>query len=155
MKLNSREISNKIRVYHRYLGFFLTGIMFMYALSGITLTFRDKEYFKKEISVEKFIEKELEQIPTIRGAKNLEYNKTSGELKYILMQPPKVLGLIEKMHKATSSTPLYFLNVFFGVALLFFVFSSYWMFLPQTDIFRKAIYFTLGGIALSLLMILI
>ena len=47
MKLNNRELSNKIRVYHRYLGFFLAGIMFMYALSGITLTFRDKDYFKK------------------------------------------------------------------------------------------------------------
>ena len=93
--------------------------------------------------------------PPRRGVKNVEYNKTTGELKYIQMQPPKILGMIEKMHKATSSTPLYFLNVFFGVALLFFVFSSYWMFLPQTDIFRKAIYFTLGGIALSLLMILI
>ena len=156
MELNNREISNKVRVYHRYLGFFLTGIMFMYALSGITLTFRDKEYFKKEVFIEKIIEKDLKELPPPRrGVKNIEYNKTTGELKYIQMQPPKILGMIEKMHKATSSKPLYFLNVFFGVALLFFVFSSYWMFLPQTDIFRKAIYFTLGGIALSLLMILI
>ena len=51
MKLNNRELSNKMRVYHRYLGFFLAGIMFMYALSGITLTFRDKEYFKKAVAV--------------------------------------------------------------------------------------------------------
>ena len=129
--------------------------MFMYALSGITLTFRDKAYFKKEVVVEKTIEKDLEKPPMIRGAKNIEYNKETGDLKYIQMKPPKILGLIEGMHKATSSTPLYFLNVFFGVALLFFVFSSYWMFLPQTDIFKKAIYFTLGGIALSLLMIFI
>ena len=155
MKLNNRDISNKMRVYHRYLGFFLAGIMFMYALSGITLTFRDKAYFKKEVVVEKTIEKDLEMPPMIRGAKNIEYNKETGDLKYIQMKPPKILGLIEGMHKATSSTPLYFLNVFFGVALLFFVFSAYWMFLPQTDIFKKAIYFTLGGIALSLLMILI
>ena len=156
MKLNNREISNKVRVYHRYLGFFLTGIMFMYALSGITLTFRDKEYFKKEVFIEKIIEKDLKELPpSRRGVKNIEYNKSTGELKYIQMQPPKILGMIEKMHKATSSTPLYFLNVFFGIALLFFVFSSYWMFLPQTDVFRKAIYFTLGGIMLSLLMILI
>ena len=156
MALNNREISNKVRVYHRYLGFFLTGIMFMYALSGITLTFRDKEYFKKEVFIEKIIEKDLKEfLPPGRGVKNVEYNKITGELKYIQMQPPKILGMIEKMHKATSSKPLYFLNVFFGVALLFFVFSSYCMFLPQTDIFRKAIYFTLGGIALSLLMILI
>ena len=155
MKLNNRDISNKMRVYHRYLGFFLEGIMLMYALSGITLTFRDKAYFKKEVVVEKTIEKDLEKPPMIRGAKNIEYNKETGDLKYIQMKPPKILGLIEGMHKATSSTPLYFLNVFFGVALLFFVFSAYWMFLPQTDIFKKAIYFTLGGIALSLLMILI
>jgi len=155
MKLNNRDISNKMRVYHRYLGFFLAGIMFMYALSGITLTFRDKAYFKKEVVVEKTIEKDLEKPPMIRGAKNIEYNKETGDLKYIQMKPPKILGLIEGMHKATSSTPLYFLNVFFGVALLFFVFSAYWMFLPQTDIFKKAIYFTLWGIALSLLMILI
>jgi hypothetical protein len=155
MKLNNRELSNKIRVYHRYLGFFLTGIMFMYALSGITLTFRDKDYFKKEVVVEKNIEKDLEKPPMIRGAKNIKYNKVTGVIKYIQMKPPKILGLIEKMHKATSSTPLYFLNVFFGIALLFFVFSAYWMFLPQTEIFKKAIYFTLGGILLSLLMILI
>ena len=155
MKLNNRDISNKMRVYHRYLCFFLACIMFMYALSGITLTFRDKAYFKKEVVVEKTIEKDLEKPPMIRGAKNIEYNKETGDLKYIQMKPPKILGLIEGMHKATSSTPLYFLNVFFGVALLFFVFSAYWMFLPQTDIFKKAIYFTLGGIALSLLMILI
>ena len=68
MKLNNREISNKIRVYHRYLGFFLAGIMFMYALSGITLTFRDKDYFKKEVVVEKVMEKDLEKPPMIRGS---------------------------------------------------------------------------------------
>ena len=116
MKLNNRDISNKMRVYHRYLGFFLAGIMFMYALSGITLTFRDKAYFKKEVVVEKTIEKDLEKPPMIRGAKNIEYNKETGDLKYIQMKPPKILGLIEGMHKATSSTPLYFLNVFFSLS---------------------------------------
>jgi hypothetical protein len=35
------------------------------------------------------------------------------------------------------------------------VFSAYWMFLPQTDIFKKAIYFTLGGMVLSVIMIFI
>ena len=153
--MNNRNLSNKVRVIHRYLGFFLAGIMFVYALSGITLTFRDKDYFKKPIVVEKTIEKGLENLPNIKGASNVEYNSETGGLSYIQMQPPKILGALEKMHKATSSTPLYFLNVFFGISLLFFVFSAYWMFLPQTEIFKKAIYFTLGGILLSLLMILI
>ena len=35
------NLNNTMRVYHRYLGFFLTGIMAMYALSGIVLILRD------------------------------------------------------------------------------------------------------------------
>ena len=113
--MNNRNLSNKVRVIHRYLGFFLAGIMFVYALSGITLTFRDKDYFKKPIVVEKTIEKGLENLPNIKGASNVEYNSETGDLSYIQMQPPKILGALEKMHKATSSTPLYFLNVFFVI----------------------------------------
>ena len=155
MKLNNRKISNQFRVLHRYLGFFLSGIMFMYALTGITLTYRDKETFKTEVVIERQIEKGLESTPEIRGAKNIEYNSETGDLKYIQMQPPKFLGMMEKMHKATSSTPLFFLNIFFGVGLLFFVVSAYWMFLPETDVFKKALYFTLAGIVISALMILV
>ncbi len=155
MFMNNRKLSNKVRVIHRYLGFFLAGIMFVYALSGITLTFRDKDYFKKPVLVENTIEKNLEIFPTIKGAQGISYDPITGDLSYTQMQPPKVLGALEKMHKATSSTPLYFLNVFFGVSLLFFVFSAYWMFLPQTDVFKKAIYYTIAGIVLTFIMILI
>ena len=119
--MNNRNLSNKVRVIHRYLGFFLAGIMFVYALSGITLTFRDKDYFKKPIFVEKTIEKGLKNLPNIKGSSNVEYNSETGDLSYTQMQPPKILGALEKMHKATSSTPLYFLNVFL-VSLYFSLF---------------------------------
>ena len=155
MKLNNRKRSNQMRVIHRYLGFFLAGIMFMYALTGITLTFRTTDTFKVDKKVTRVIEKGLEQPPQMRGVKDIQYNKETGEISYIQSQPPKILGMMEKMHKATNNSPLYFLNVFFGVALLFFVLSAYWMFLPQTDIFKKAIYFTIGGMVLSVIMILI
>ena len=93
-------------------------------LSGITLTFRDKEYFKKEVFIEKIIEKNLKELPPPgRGVKNVEYNKTTGELKYIQMQPPKILGMIEKMHKATSSTAfILFKCIFWSRITLFCVF---------------------------------
>ena len=155
MKLNNRKRSNQMRVIHRYLGFFLAGIMFMYALTGITLTYRTTDTFKVDKKVTRVIEKGLEEAPQMRGVKDIQYNKETGELSYIQSQPPKILGMMEKMHKATNNSPLYYLNVFFGVALLFFVFSAYWMFLPQTDIFKKAIYFTIGGMILSVIMILI
>jgi uncharacterized iron-regulated membrane protein len=35
-----------MRIFHRYLGFFLSGIMTVYALSGVVLIFRDSDFFK-------------------------------------------------------------------------------------------------------------
>ena len=155
MTLNNRKISNRVRSVHRYLGFFLAGIMFMYSLTGITLIFRDSDTFKREVRVEKQLEKNLEKLPKLKGAKNINYNKTTGIVTYSQMKSPKILGLMEKIHKAKSSDPLYFFNIFFGLSLLFFVVSSYWMFLPQTAVFKKAIYFTLAGISLAAVMLLI
>lgn len=155
MTLNNRKISNQVRLIHRYLGFFLAGIMFMYSLTGITLIFRDSDTFKREVRVEKQLEKNLEKLPKLKGAKNINYNKTTGIVTYSQMKSPKILGLMEKIHKAKSSDPLYFFNIFFGLSLLFFVVSSYWMFLPQTAVFKKAIYFTLAGISLAAVMLLI
>ena len=155
MTLNNRKISNRVRSVHRYLGFFLAGIMFMYSLTGITLIFRDSDTFKREVRVEKQLGKNLEKLPKLKGAKNINYNKTTGVVNYSQMKSPKILGLMEKIHKAKSSDPLYFFNIFFGLSLLFFVVSSYWMFLPQTAVFKKAIYFTLAGISLAAVMLLI
>lgn len=155
MKGNSRKMSNKVRIIHRYLGFFLAGIMFIYGLSGITLTYRGTDTFKVDKQVTKVIDKGLEQPPQMRGTRDVKYNKETGEISYIQSQSPYLLGKMEKMHKATNNSPLYYFNVFFGVCLLFFVLSAYWMFLPQTNIFKKAIYFTLGGIVLSVIMIMI
>lgn len=155
MTLNNRKISNQVRLIHRYLGFFLAGIMFMYSLTGITLIFRDSDTFKREVRVEKQLEKNLEKLPKLKGAKNINYNKTTGVVTYSQMKSSKILGLMEKIHKAKSSDPLYFFNIFFGLSLLFFVVSSYWMFLPQTAVFKKAIYFTLAGISLAAVMLLI
>lgn len=157
MKMNNIKRSNKVRTVHRYLGFFLTGIMFMYALSGITLTFRATDTLKQYNPKQEIIEKGLEnsELPKLRLAKDINYNKETGELNYLKAESPKLIGMMEKMHKATTNSPLYFFNIFFGVALLFFVFSAYWMYLPQTNVFKKAIYFTIGGIILSLIMILI
>ena len=42
-----------MRIYHRYLGFFLAGIMAMYAISGIILIFRDTDFLKSEKKINK------------------------------------------------------------------------------------------------------
>jgi len=59
------------------------------------------------------------------------------------------------MHKATSDRPLYYLNVFFGVSLLFFVISSFLMYAPKTRIFKQGLYVALAGLMLTLIMVYI
>lgn len=164
--------SMKMRVYHRYLGFFLVGIMSVYAISGIILIFRDTDFLKQEhietttlpldtdvqklgeiLRVRRFkIDKEVGDMVYFR---NGSYDRSTGVATVTSKSLPYVLEKMTKMHKATSSTPLFFLNIFFGLALLFFVLSSFWMFLPGTSVFRKGVYFALGGLLFAMLVIFI
>lgn len=167
-----REVSNKVREYHRYLGFFLAGIMAMYAISGIVLIFRDTDFLKRETIHEKKLEPGLnaEAVGKEIKIKNLKfqsldntiaafeqgyYNVETGEVTYTKKALPLVLDKMTHLHKAKSADPLYMLNIFFGVALLFFVLSSFWMFLPGTSIFKKGLYFSAAGMALVIILLLL
>lgn len=167
-----REVSNKIRTYHRYLGFFLAGIMAMYAISGIVLIFRDTDFLKKETVNERKLEPGLnaEAVGKEIKIKNLEfqsvdgnvatfnqgdYNLETGNVTYTTNALPLVLDKMTHLHKAKSADPLYVLNIFFGVALLFFVLSSFWMFLPGTSIFKKGLYFSAAGMVLVIVLLLL
>ena len=136
------------------------------------MIFRNTDFLKKERMEEKVIDahipaEELGSKAKIKGFK-LEktegeliyfkggtYNSASGELKRTVKSLPFVLDKMTKIHKATSDSPLYFLNIFFGVALLFFVLSSFWMFRPKTQIFKTGMYYTIGGIVLTLIMLFV
>ncbi|MGB5386876.1 MAG: hypothetical protein WBN20_08840 [Eudoraea sp.] len=48
-----RKTEQNMRTYHRYLGFFLAGIMAVYAISGIVLTFRNTDFYKRKYQLKK------------------------------------------------------------------------------------------------------
>ncbi len=161
-----------MRIIHRYLGFFLVGIMAVYAVSGIVLIFRDTDYLKQTHNFEKQVEPNINKndLGKALGIKRLKvdktegdifyfkdgtYNNKSGQAKYSTKELPWVLDRMTHLHKAKSSEPLFFLNIFFGLSLLFFVISSFWMFLPSSSIFKKGLYFTLAGIVLTLILLFI
>ena len=58
-----------------------------------------------------------------------------------------------EMHKARSDQPLFYMNLFFGLSLLFFVLSSFFMFLPSSKIFKRGIYLALAGLVLTVFMV--
>jgi uncharacterized iron-regulated membrane protein len=159
-----------MRIWHRYLGFFLAGIMFIYALSGVVMIFRQTDFLKQENRIERMLSPNMPvaELGKEIGIRDLKidsengdlvsfkqgtYNKTSGAVSYTTKKLPFLLEKMTKMHKATTKDPLYYLNIFFGLSLLFFVISSFWMFMPKTSIFRKGLYFTLAGLVLTLIML--
>lgn len=161
-----------MRVYHRYLGFFLAGIMAIYALSGIVLIFRDTDFLKKESVVEKALTPGLNvqdlgkairmnnlKIDAVNGDvqsfKQGTYNNATGQVKYTVKELPRIIQKLTQLHKASTSQPLFLLNVFFGMSLFFFVISSFWMFMPKTAIFKKGLYFTLAGVVLTIILLMV
>jgi hypothetical protein len=164
------SLSFKMRVIHRYLGFFLAGIMAVYAVSGIVLIFRDTDFLKQKEEITKelapnIVKEELGKALEMRQFKvdkeegNIyyfrdgTYDKSTGVVKYTKTELPLILSKITHLHKANTNEPLFFLNIFFGTSLLFFVISSFWMFMPNTSVFKKGMYFTLAGIVLTLLLL--
>jgi hypothetical protein len=159
-----------MRIFHRYLGFFLSGIMAVYAISGIVMIFRETEFLKSERGIERQLAVDLPdaEVGSTLRIKEFKVEKSEGSLiyfregtydkktglaKYKSKQLPYVMDKMTKLHKATTNRPLYFLNISFGVALLFFVLSAFWMFMPKTEVFRKGLYFALGGIVLTLILV--
>ena len=51
--MSKSNLNMTMRVFHRYLGFFLAGIMAVYSISGIVLIFRETEFLKSEKTVVK------------------------------------------------------------------------------------------------------
>jgi len=170
--MKKSKLQKNMRVYHRYLGFFLVGIMAVYALSGVLMIFRNTDFLKKDVVEQRTLEEgtKPEEIGAKLRLKNFKIESTEGNTivfnggtydmdtrvaTITKKELPFVLKKMTDMHKATSDRPLFFLNIFFGASLLFFVISSFWMFLPGTSVFKKGMYFTVAGLLLALLIIFI
>jgi hypothetical protein len=164
--------NSKLRVYHRYLGYFLAGIMAVYAISGFTMIFRDTNFLKSDKQIEKQLRPNIktEDLGRELGMKEFKvekeegdiirfeqgtYNKSTGVAKYTSKEWPYFIDKLTRLHKADTKSPLFFLNVFFALSLLFFVISAFWMFLPKTTVFKKGLYFTLAGVILTIILIAI
>lgn len=167
-----KDTRSFMRITHRYLGYFMAGIMTIYAVSGVLLIYRDTDFLKKEKKYDKIIEKNLDEkaLGKELKIKNLEvqktegtvlkfkqgtYNIVTGQAKYTKKELPFVLDKMTKLHKAQSKDRLSPLNAFFGICLFFFVISSFWMFNPKSKAFRRGIKFTVAGIIAAVILLLI
>ncbi len=81
------------------------------------------------------------------------YNKTTGVANYKVNELPKFLQKMEGFHKATVNSPLFFLNIFFGVSLLFFSVSAFFMFAKGNKTLKKGLYVALGGLIFAIIIL--
>lgn len=166
------KVVSRFRIYHRYLGFFLAGIMTIYALSGTVMIFRTTDFLKQEKITEREIgtnvpAKELGAKLFIRNLQVLEedattitfaqgsYDKTTGVATYTVKELPFVLQKLERLHKATTNSPLYFLNIFFGISLLFFSVSAFFMYTKTNKVLRKGVIVAIAGLVFALIIVFV
>ena len=166
------KIVSRFRVYHRYLGFFLAGIMTIYALSGTIMIFRTTDFLKQDKIKEREIGANIpaEELGAKLFIRNLQvlnedentvtfsqgsYDKTTGVATYKVKELPFVLQKLEKLHKATTNSPLYFLNIFFGISLLFFSVSAFFMYTKTNKVLRKGVIVAIAGFIFAVIIVLI
>ncbi len=162
-----KNTRTNMRLLHRYIGFFMAGIMAVYAISGVLLIYRDTDFLKKEKKFDKKIEINIpkEKLGKELKIKNLEvkeqkgnllifkegtYNSKTGEAKYTKKELPYFLKKMTDLHKSDSKHKLSILNTIFGFSLLFFVISSFWMFNPKSRIFKKGLIISIIGAILAI-----
>ncbi|WP_339724653.1 PepSY domain-containing protein [uncultured Paraglaciecola sp.] len=167
----SPKLRSNLRQYHRWLGFFLSGIMAVYAISGILLIFRNTDVLKFQQQEQRQLVPQLsakalgdelrfkgfavlEQNATTIVFKQGHYDKTSGVAVISRKDYPKVLQQLVNLHKATTDSPLYWLNISFGLSLLFFVVSAFIMFLPKTKVFKNGLKIAGIGFVFAILVLI-
>ncbi|KXI30412.1 PepSY domain-containing protein [Paraglaciecola hydrolytica] len=167
----SAKFHNSFRQYHRWLGFFLAGIMAVYSVSGVLLIFRTTDFLKYDYVSEHQLapnlsSKDLGQNLKLRKFKveaetpqNIvfnegEYDKTTGIAKVTKKDYPAPLAKLVKLHKANTNSPLFFLNITFGLGLLFFVISSFLMFMPRAMTYKNGLKIATGGVVFALIVVI-
>jgi len=167
-----KSIYHTIRILHRYIGFFLVGFVVIYASAGITLIYRDSDFLKGEKTVKMTLPANTEasalgQALRMREFKVLEtegdiikfqggtYNKATGVAEYTVKELVFPFNKLTNLHKTPSKNPFHWITLFFGAMMLFLAVSSFWMFKPQSKVYRNGIYTILAGFAFAIILLLL
>lgn len=165
-----KSIYYYIRFLHRNTGFFILGFVLIYALSGITLVYRDSDFLKQEKTVRVSLPAEtkpadLGQALRMREFRILKtegdviyfeggsFNTTTGVAIYKVKELIFPFNKLTTLHKTPSNNPFHFFNLLFGILLVFMAVSSFWMFKPKSKLFRNGIYMALAGFATAIILL--
>lgn len=168
----SKSFQYYVRVLHRNLGFFAFGLIIFYSLSGIILIYRDVDFMKQDVAIEKIFSTNLSGDNLISALKlknvkvasedsitinftNGTYSKVTGIANYTTKEVIFPFNKFINLHKATSQSPVHWFTVLFGVILFLLGISSLWMFKSSTKQFKRGILVALAGTTVAILLLFI
>ncbi|PZX18032.1 hypothetical protein LX69_01067 [Breznakibacter xylanolyticus] len=166
-----KSVQQIMRLLHRDIGFLVLGLTVIYALSGIVLIYRDTDFLKREVTVEKTIDPNLDaealgqvlrkrhfKITATHGSvmefEQGTYNAATGEIRYTSKELPDVLRKFNTLHKSASRSLVHWAGLVYGVLLLFLAVSSLWMYKPGTLLFRRGLIFAGIGVVVAVFLLL-
>lgn len=166
----TKSVNFYMRLFHRYIGFFVIGLTLVYGVSGIIMVFRDTDFLKQEKHIEKQLPQNLKvqelgqalRIRNLEGVriagdtiafKNGWYNKATGQVQYTEKSWPAFIEKLTFVHKTPSKRATSFVSVLFATMLLFLAISSFWMYKPKTKQFRKGIVVVGIGIIVTIILL--
>ncbi len=151
-----------MRILHHDIGFFVLSLTLIYVCSGMILTFRDTNFLKTLIPVEKTIQpglkgKELtaalrlkrmkilsEDEESVRfsvgdheGGRDCRYDRASGLVSYTLLDYPPALQALNGLHKTASAKVRHWFTLLYACCLLFLAVSAFWMYPPRSRQFWR------------------
>jgi hypothetical protein len=175
MKPETNESKRNFRWYMRFLhkkvGFFIAGLVIIYALSGLLQTYRDTNLLKHDVVHEmqlapRLPEEQLGQKLRMRDFKLTKtegdiqyfkdgsYNAATGQASYTSKEWYAWIMPFTELHKTPSKGTAHYFTTLFGIALLFMSVSAFWMFKPGTKLFSSGVYLTAAGIVAAVLLLL-
>lgn len=161
-----------MRYLHNKTGFFIVGLVIIYALSGLLQTYRDTDLLKHDVVHEQKLSPGLTeaQLGTSLRLRNLKvdktdgavlyfkegtYNTETGQAKYATKEWYSWLVPFTELHKTASKSTAHYFTTLFGMALLFMSVSAFWMFKPGTKLFSSGVYLTIAGVVAALLLLFV
>lgn len=168
----SKSFNYYMRSLHRDIGFFIIGITVIFSLSGIVMIYRDTDFLKTDMKIQKELASGLEpsklgEIFRIKEMKitkteggivyfqNGFYNTISGHAEFTVKSAIPPLNKFIDLHKTWSKRSSSYFIALFAASLFFLAISSFWMFKPQTKTFKRGIILSCVGIVVAILLLFI
>ena len=176
MNQNTQKTKRNFRWYMRFLhnkiGFFITGLVIIYSLSGIIQIYRDTDFLKHEVLHKKQLATNLNEAQLgsnlrLRDFKVTKtagdtlyfkegtYNVSTGKASYVTKEWYSWIVPFTELHKSSSRDIGHYLTTLFGICLFFMSVSAFWMFKPGTKLFSRGILLTIAGVVASIIMLLL